>query len=116
MHAQNLTEIDHFEVVFASCGRQEAFFKGHVQALRTLGGVPRSKIRYDNLKSAVAQVLGLNSARMETDRWIAFRSHFNTGTSRRARQSRLPLPERGQAQEQPKLGDVFAEHRRGWPP
>ncbi|MFJ9854988.1 hypothetical protein [Streptomyces sp. NPDC101150] len=61
--------------VFASCG-QEAFFEGHVHALRTLGGVPRSKIRYDNLKSAVAQVLGLNRARVETDRWIAFRSHF----------------------------------------
>ncbi|MFF6937715.1 IS21 family transposase [Streptomyces sp. NPDC008312] len=62
--------------VFASCG-QEAFFEGHVHALRSLGGVPRSKIRYDNLKSAVAQVLGLNRARVETDRWIAFRSHFN---------------------------------------
>jgi transposase len=62
--------------VFASCG-QEAFFEGHVHALRTLGGVPRSKIRYDNLKSAVAQVLGLSRARVETDRWIAFRSHFN---------------------------------------
>jgi hypothetical protein len=27
--------------VFASCG-QEAFFEGHVHALRTLGGVPRT--------------------------------------------------------------------------
>ncbi|WP_206507919.1 IS21 family transposase [Streptomyces chrestomyceticus] len=62
--------------VFASCG-QEAFFEGHMLALRTLGGVPRSKIRYDNLKSAVAQVVGLNRARVESDRWIAFRSHFN---------------------------------------
>ncbi|MFG2586535.1 IS21 family transposase [Streptomyces malaysiensis] len=61
--------------VFASCG-QEAFFEGHVHALRTLGGVPRSKVRYDNLKAAVARVLGLNRARVETDRWIAFRSHF----------------------------------------
>ncbi|WP_199822526.1 IS21 family transposase [Streptomyces sp. WMMB 322] len=61
--------------VFASCG-QEAFFEGHVHALRTLGGVPRSKVRYDNLKAAVAQVLGLNRARVETDRWIAFKSHF----------------------------------------
>jgi transposase len=61
--------------VFASCG-QEAFFEGHVHALRTLGGVPRGKVRYDNLKSAVAQVLGLTRARVETDRWIAFRSHF----------------------------------------
>ncbi|MFC8660806.1 IS21 family transposase [Streptomyces sp. NPDC057199] len=61
--------------VFASCG-QEAFFEGHVHALQTLGGVPRTKVRYDNLKSAVAQVLGLSRARVETDRWIAFRSHF----------------------------------------
>ncbi|MFD4370203.1 IS21 family transposase [Streptomyces sp. NPDC058486] len=61
--------------VFASCG-QEAFFEGHVHALRTLGGVPRSKVRYDNLKAAVAQVLGLSRPRVEADRWIAFRSHF----------------------------------------
>ncbi|MFJ8808904.1 hypothetical protein [Streptomyces sp. NPDC102490] len=36
--------------VFASAG-QEAFFEGHVHALLTLGGVPRSKVRYDNLKA-----------------------------------------------------------------
>ncbi|MFF1285710.1 hypothetical protein ACFVY4_34160 [Streptomyces sp. NPDC058299] len=53
--------------VFASCG-QEAFFEGHVHALQTLGGVPRTKVRYDNLKFAVAQVLGLSRARVETDR------------------------------------------------
>ena len=35
-----------------------------------------AKVRYDNLKAAVAQVLGLSRARVETDRWIAFRSHF----------------------------------------
>lgn len=62
--------------VFASCG-QEAFFEGHVHALRTLGGVPRNKVRYDNLKAAVARVLGLSRARVEADRWIAFRSHFS---------------------------------------
>ncbi|MFE5096278.1 hypothetical protein ACFRCI_39630 [Streptomyces sp. NPDC056638] len=61
--------------VFASCG-QEAFFEGHVHALRTLGGVPRSKVRYDNLKAAVARVLGLSRARVEADRWIAFKSHY----------------------------------------
>ncbi|MBV2352953.1 hypothetical protein KUM39_01040 [Streptomyces sp. J2-1] len=47
-----------------------------MHALRTLGGVPRTKVRHDNLKSAAAQVLGLSRARVETDRWIAFRSHF----------------------------------------
>jgi hypothetical protein len=41
-----------------------------------LRGVPRSKVRHDNLKGAVAQVLGLIRARVETDRWIAFKSHF----------------------------------------
>ncbi|MER6470960.1 IS21 family transposase [Streptomyces collinus] len=61
--------------VCAFCS-QEAFFEGHVHALRTLGGVPRSKVRYDNLKAAVARVLGLSRARVETDRWIAFKSHF----------------------------------------
>ncbi|MEW9522220.1 IS21 family transposase, partial [Streptomyces tubercidicus] len=65
--------------VFASCG-QEAFFEGHVHALRALGGVLRAKVRYDNLKSAVAQVLGLSRARVETDRWIAFRSHYGIET------------------------------------
>ncbi len=47
-----------------------------MHALRVLGGVPRGRVRYDNLKAAVAQVLGLSRARVETDRWIAFRSHF----------------------------------------
>ncbi|MDQ0710756.1 transposase [Streptomyces luteogriseus] len=61
--------------VFASCG-QEPFFEGHVHALRTLGGVPRTKVRYDNLKAAVARVLGQSRGRVEADRWIAFRSHF----------------------------------------
>lgn len=40
-----------------------------------LGEVPRGKIRYDNLKAAVAQVLGFSRQRTETERWIACRSH-----------------------------------------
>lgn len=44
--------------VFAS-GGQEAFLEGHVHAFTQLGGVPHGKIRYDNLKPAVAKVLGL---------------------------------------------------------
>ncbi|MGW8782600.1 hypothetical protein ACWGNM_31680 [Streptomyces sp. NPDC055796] len=55
--------------VFASCG-QQAFFEGQMHALRTLGGVPRTKVRYGNLKSAVAQVLGLGRARVETGCWM----------------------------------------------
>lgn len=61
--------------VFLSCG-QEAFFEGHVHALTVLGGVPFGKIRYDNLKAAVAQVLGFSRQRVETERWTAFRSHY----------------------------------------
>jgi transposase len=61
--------------IFASEG-QEAFFEGHVHAFDVLGGVPAGRIRYDNLKSAVAQVLGFTRARVETDRWTAFHSHY----------------------------------------
>lgn len=61
--------------ISASAG-QEAFFEGHVHAFNVLGGVPTGKIRYDNLKAAVASVVGSSRQRVETDRWIAFRSHF----------------------------------------
>lgn len=57
-------------------GGKEAFFEGHEHAFRILGGVPAGKIRYDNLKSAVAQVIGLSRSRVETGRWTAFRSHW----------------------------------------
>lgn len=60
--------------ISASAG-QEAFFEGHVHAFRTLDGVPAGKIRYDNLKAAVASVIGFSRQRVETDRWTAFRSH-----------------------------------------
>ena len=39
--------------------------------------MPAGKIRYDNLKAAVAQVIGFSRQRVETDRWVAFRSHFD---------------------------------------
>ena len=59
---------------FATQG-QEAFLEGHVHAFDRLGGVPVDKIRYDNLKAAVSRVLfGRN--RVESDRWVAFRSHY----------------------------------------
>lgn len=61
----------------SATGGQEAFFEGHVHAFQALGGVPAGKIRYDNLKAAVAQVIGFSRQRVETDRWVAFRSHFN---------------------------------------
>ncbi|MFC5664985.1 IS21 family transposase [Kitasatospora misakiensis] len=61
--------------IFASCG-QEAFFEGHVHALNTLGGVPTGRVRYDNLRAAVARVLGFSRQRVEAERWTAFRSHY----------------------------------------
>ncbi|MBQ0926755.1 IS21 family transposase [Saccharopolyspora endophytica] len=61
--------------VFLS-GGQEAFLEGHVHAFTVLGGVPSGKVRYDNLKAAVAQVLGFSRQRVENERWTAFRSHY----------------------------------------
>jgi transposase len=54
---------------------QEAFLESHVYAFERLGGVPTDKIRYDNLKPAVSRVL-CGRTRQETERWVAFRSHF----------------------------------------
>jgi hypothetical protein len=59
---------------FATQG-QEAFLEGHVYGFARLGGVPVDKIRYDNLNSAVKQVL-FGRSRQENERWIAFRSHY----------------------------------------
>ncbi|WP_373281170.1 hypothetical protein [Nocardia araoensis] len=61
----------------STSGGQEAFFEGYVHALLRLGGVPFGKVRYDNLNAAVARVIGLPRRRVETDRWTAFRSHWN---------------------------------------
>ena len=61
----------------SATGGQEAFFEGHVHAFEVLGVVPAGKIRYDNLKAALAQVIGFSRQRVETDRWVAFRSHFD---------------------------------------
>jgi transposase len=57
-------------------GGQEAFLEGHEHAFRVLGGVPAGKVRYDNLKAAVAQVIGFSRARVEAGRWTAFRSRW----------------------------------------
>ena len=56
---------------------QEAFLEGHIAAFNEIGGVPTRHIRYDNLTSAVAQVINApGRERVENDRWILFRSHF----------------------------------------
>jgi transposase len=61
----------------SASGGQEAFFEGHAHAFSVLGGVPAGKVRYDNLKAAVAKVLGFSRLRVESDRWVALRSHFD---------------------------------------
>jgi transposase len=54
--------------------KQEAFFEGHIQAFRFFGGVPR-RITYDNLKTAVFQVLEGHN-RQEQNAFVAFRSYY----------------------------------------
>jgi transposase len=53
---------------------QQAFLEGHADAFEFLGGVP-ALLRYDNLTSAVKQVLK-GRRRVESDRLIALRSHY----------------------------------------
>jgi transposase len=53
---------------------QQAFLEGHADAFEYLGGVP-GLVRYDNLTSAVKQVLR-GRRRVETDRFVALRSHY----------------------------------------
>lgn len=53
---------------------QEVFLDGHVRAFEHFGGVP-GRIRYDNLKAAVAKVLKGRS-RIEADRFVTLRSHY----------------------------------------
>ena len=60
-------------VAFGSEG-QEAFLEGHVIAFARLGGVP-ARIRYDNARALVARVLR-GRDRIETERFIALRSHY----------------------------------------
>ena len=62
-----------FHVAFATQG-QEAFLEGHVLAFEYFGAVP-GRIRYDNLKPAVARVLR-GRDRTEAERFIALRSHY----------------------------------------
>jgi hypothetical protein len=49
--------------------------ESHVHAFERLGGVPLEQIRYDNLRPAVSRVL-FGRSRVESDRWVAFRSHY----------------------------------------
>ncbi|MDQ3306133.1 MAG: IS21 family transposase [Actinomycetota bacterium] len=62
-----------FHVAF-SHQAQEAFFEGHVLAFVHFAGLPR-RIRYDNLKAAVAKIL-MGRDRAENERFVALRSHY----------------------------------------
>ena len=53
---------------------------GHQHASNVLSGIPFDKIRYDNLKSAVARVL-FGRDRLESQRWVTFRSHHRFDAS-----------------------------------
>ena len=53
---------------------QQAFLEAHADAFEYLGGVP-ALVRYDNLTSAVKQVLR-GRRRVETDRFVGLRSHY----------------------------------------
>jgi transposase len=53
---------------------QQAFLEAHVQAFNFYGGVVTT-VRYDNLSSAVVKVLK-GRRRVETDRFVALRSHY----------------------------------------
>jgi len=53
---------------------QQAFLELHVQAFEWFGGV-FGRIRFDNLAAAVKQVLK-GRRRIETDRFVALRSHY----------------------------------------
>lgn len=57
---------------------QQAFLEAHELAFRYFGGVFRL-LRYDNLSSAVKKILR-GRQRVETDRLIAFRSHWGFQT------------------------------------
>lgn len=79
-----LTELSMFVLRLSHSGRavhlcspsegQEAFLEGHAVAFERLGGVP-ARIRYDNLKTAVARVL-VGRDRLESERFVALRSHY----------------------------------------
>jgi transposase len=60
--------------VYASCA-QEALLEGHVTAFEVTRGVPRARIRYDNLSPAVDKVLK-GRDRKENSRWLSFRSWY----------------------------------------
>lgn len=82
--AGEVTKVHLFHLRLSSSGKavtlaflspdQTAFLQGHAIAFGRLGGVP-GRIRYDNLTSAVKQVL-VGRDRTETDRFVTLHSHY----------------------------------------
>jgi hypothetical protein len=62
-------------------GGQEVLLEGHMHAFTVLGGVPIGPVRYDNLRLAVAQVVGFSRQRVETVRWCRRAWARRTGIS-----------------------------------
>jgi transposase len=54
--------------------KQEAFFEAHIGAFHFIGGIPR-RLTYDNLKTAVYQILEGHNRR-EQESFKRFRSHY----------------------------------------
>src|SRR5207244_602586 len=84
---------------------QQAFLEAHVEAFRFFGGV-FALVRYDNLRSAVKQVLR-GRRRKEQDRFVALRSHYlyESVFTRRGRQG---------AHEKGGVEGEVGRHRRRW--
>ncbi|MGH3130553.1 MAG: IS21 family transposase [Gaiellaceae bacterium] len=67
-----------FVVAFES-ESQQAFLEGHVASFEFFGGV-FDLVRYDNLKAAVVKVMK-GRRRVESDRFVALRSHYRFDSS-----------------------------------
>ncbi len=68
---------------------QQAFLELHAEAFEWFGGV-FANVRFDNLKSAVKKVLK-GRRRVESDRFVALRSHTCSSLSSRRRGSRARM-------------------------
>ena len=71
---------------------QQALMEGHVKSFEHFGGVFKT-VRYDNLSTAVRKVLR-GRRRLETDRFVALRSHYLYGAEF-CRPGKVGAPEKG---------------------
>ncbi len=92
-----------FVIAFES-ETQQAFLEAHVAAFDWFGGV-FPVVRYDNLKAAVTRVLK-GRRRVESDRFVALRSHYRFDSSFCLSASRAPM--RRAASRETSAGSVAA--------